>query len=293
MKIAFHCLRGMGIRIMKHRLSCLCLLSALLITALAGVAQAGNSDSNEVWAGLKQIYFGDRPIADGAGVVGLEAPARAEDAAIVPIAIRDLLPADSERRIDKVWLIIDNNPVPMSAVFDFTELSGSADIATRVRVDAYTNMRAIAETDDGKLYMATRFVKASGGCSAPASKDPEAALANLGEMRLKTYDEAKPLGETREAQLMLRHPNHTGLQMNQLTRLYTPAHFVRQIAVTYTGNPLLNVETTFSLSENPSLRFSFQPQKPGELTVRVVDTEDKTFTSSLEIEPLSARATAP
>lgn len=68
------------------------------------------------------------------------------------ITIKDLLPADDQRRIDKVWLIIDNNPVPLSAVFDITPLAGRADIATRVRVNAYTSMRAIAETNDGRLF---------------------------------------------------------------------------------------------------------------------------------------------
>lgn len=116
-------------------------------------------------------------------------------------------------------------------------------------------MRVIAETNDGRLYMATRFVKASGGCSAAASKDLEAALANLGEMSLKTYDEAATFGEPREVQIMLRHPNHTGLQMNQLPRLYVPAHFVRKISVDYAGDQVLDVETTFRSARIPVCDF--------------------------------------
>lgn len=275
---------------MKRHSFRLPLLSAILLAVLTGLAHARTSDATDVWTALKQVHFGDRPIRDGAGVIDLAAPDRAEDAAIVPITIKDLLPAHGKRRIDKVWLIIDNNPIPMSAVLDFTELAGRADIATRVRVDAYTNMRAIAQTDDGQLYMAKRFVKATGGCSAAASKDPAAALAHLGEMRLKTYGETASFGEPRKVQMMLRHPNHTGLQMNQLTRLYTPAHYVRQISVDYAGDPVLNIETTFSLSEDPSLRFSFAPREPGKLTVTVLDTEDKRFTRSLRVEPMSAQA---
>ncbi|MGH8503586.1 MAG: quinoprotein dehydrogenase-associated SoxYZ-like carrier [Gammaproteobacteria bacterium] len=264
-------------------------MALFLVIAANGSAHAAVSEVEQrIWDSLKQTHFGDRPIADGAGVIGLEAPARAEDAAIVPITIKDLLPEDGKRRISKLWLIIDRNPVPMSAEFHFTPLAGRADIATRVRVNAYTNMRAIAETDDGQLYMAKRFVKASGGCSAPASKDPAAALASLGKMKLKTYDQSLPLGETREVQLMLRHPNHTGLQMNQLTRLYTPAHFVKKISVDYSGRPVLDMETTFSLSEDPSLRFSFRPQKPGDLTVQVLDTENEEFRASLPVESVAA-----
>ena len=54
-----------------------------------------------------------------------------------------------------------------------------------MRIDEYTFVRAIAETNDGQLYMATRFVKASGGCSAPPGKDAQEALATLGKMRLR------------------------------------------------------------------------------------------------------------
>ena len=43
-------------------------------------------------------------------------------------------------------------------------------LSTRIRVDAYTNLHAVAELDDGHLYGAQRFVKAAGGCSAPAAK---------------------------------------------------------------------------------------------------------------------------
>jgi sulfur-oxidizing protein SoxY len=92
--------------------------------------------------------------------------------------------------------------------------------------------------------------------------------------------------------MMLRHPNHTGLQMNQLTRLYTPAQYVRQISVDYAGRPVVDVETTFSLSEDPSLRFSVQPQEPGTLTVQVMDTQDQRYTDSLRIEPVAVEAKA-
>lgn len=90
---------------------------------------------------------------------------------------------------------------------------------------------------------------------------------------------------------MLRHPNHTGLQINQLTRIRTPAHFVKQISVDYEGKPVLDMETTFSLSEDPSLRFSFEPREPGKLTVQVFDTEENRFTDSMKVDPAIMHAT--
>ncbi len=82
-------------------------------------------------------------------------------------------------------------------------------------------MHAVAELSDGKLYVATRFVKAAGGCSAPALKMTADAIP-LGTMRFR-------LLPAHEAQLMIRHPNYSGMQMNQLTRLYIPAEFVQTL----------------------------------------------------------------
>lgn len=273
-----------GSQPLSRRTSRLFMLGMILISALAvSVGHTAAAAANEVWSGIKQTHFGGRPIKSGAGVIGLGAPYRAEDPAIVPITIKDLLPANSERRIRKVWLVIDHNPIPMSAVFNFAPLAARADIATRVRVNAYTTMRVIAETDDGQLYMATRYVKASGGCSAPATKDPAAALTQLGEIKLRTYDQTGSAGESKDILLMIRHPNNTGLQMNPLTRLYTPAHYVKHVSIDYAGSPVLTINSTFSFSENPSLRFHFQPQKPGKLTARVVDNRDMHFAQALRL----------
>ena len=38
------------------------------------------------------------------------------------------------------------------------------------RIDDYTYLHAVAETVDSRLYMAARFIKAAGGCSAPARR---------------------------------------------------------------------------------------------------------------------------
>ena len=214
----------------------------------------------------------------------LEAPARAEDAAIVPISIRTRLAQSPSRYIDRLWLVIDNNPSPISAIFTFTPQSGRADIETRVRIDEYTHVRAIAETNDGKLYMTTRFVKASGGCSAPPGKDPQAALATLGRIKFRVegeVDENKPV----LAQLMISHPNSSGLAMDQATRQFTPSHFVRKVDVSYAGKPVMSADVDFSISENPNFRFYFVPQGAGELKAEVVDSNELRFESALKIKP--------
>ena len=273
-----------------HRRQLLALLAAATTgPAFAQLKSGDNPEASPNWQRVREPLFKNRPIrTDADAVIKLDAPARAEDAAIVPIAIRAQFAQSAQRSIERVWLLIDNNPSPVAALFQYTQASGRADIETRVRIDEYTFVRAIAETSDGQLYMATRFVKASGGCSAPPGKDAQEALATLGKMRLRV-DNPQPgaaRGGPLLAQLMISHPNHSGLAMDQVTRQYTPPHFVRRVNVTYGGKLVLSADVDFSLSENPNLRFHFTASDGGgELRAEIVDSNDLKFETSMRYNP--------
>lgn len=240
-------------------------------------------ESSEIWGRIRELLFDNRQIQkDADDLLALDVPSRAEDAAIVPVAVHTKLLATPERFIRKIYIVIDKNPSPISATFTFTPDSGRADIETRVRVEEYTPVRAIAEMNNGELFMVSRFMKASGGCSAPAGKDAEAAMANAGKMRLRLEREPR-FGEPNLAQLMISHPNSSGLAMDQASRLYTPAYFVRRVDVSYAGRPVMSADVDFSISENPNFRFYFTPDKPGELNAVVIDTRDLTFSTRLPV----------
>jgi sulfur-oxidizing protein SoxY len=230
-----------------------------------------------IWKKVRASLFQDRPIKPAPdGLLSLEAPARAVDAAVVPIAIRTRFPQTPGNFVSKLYLIIDANPSPISAIFELIPESGRVEIETRVRVDDYSHVRAIVEMNDGQLYAVTRFVKASGGCSAPAGGDAQAALASLGKMSLRVDGDLKGREPVR-AELLIRHPNHSGLAMDQFTRQFTPAHYVRKLDVTYAGKPVFSADLDFSISENPNFRFYFQPQPQGEMRVSAVDSRNMRF----------------
>ncbi|MFZ2650772.1 MAG: quinoprotein dehydrogenase-associated SoxYZ-like carrier [Burkholderiaceae bacterium] len=262
-------------------------LLASLFTLAGGLAGAApmfqasdDPAASAVWQKVRASLFEGRTISQAPeGALILDAPARAIDAAVVPIAIRTRFPPSTTRHVAKLYLLIDANPSPISAIFQFTPHSGRADVETRVRVDEYSHVRAIAEMSDGALYATTRFVKASGGCSAPAGSDAAAALASLGKMRFRVDGDVKGR-EPVLAQLMIDHPNHSGLAMDQATRQYTPAHYVRKVDVTLGGKPVFSADVDFSISENPNFRFYFQPQGGGELRATVVDSRDLRFVSA-------------
>lgn len=257
----------------------------LFVFFFIGNALQGVAAADAVWeAGLRAYFFGERPIAESEQVVTLEAPIRAEDGAIVPIKIKALIPQTEQRYIKTITLVIDKNPVPLVGKFHFTSRSGRADLALRIRVNEYSPVRAIAETNDGGLTMSTRFVKASGGCSAPVGSDLEEAMARLGKMRIKTKG-VKALGHPLQTQLGISHPNVTGMQMDQLTRIYAPAHFVKQVTVSFEGEQVFAAETDISISENPNFRFYFVPQKAGLLRADVLDSNGMRFNKTFFVKP--------
>ncbi len=232
--------------------------------------------AGETWVDLKGDIVGDAEILDGNHLFSLEAPYRAHDAATVPITISQVEGSDAQ--IVRLTLIVDENPAPVAAEFEFGEAMGALNLETRVRINAYSNVRALAETADGKIYMTGRFVKASGGCSAPAMKDEESALAMIGKMKLKLFDGAQQtVPGRREAQIMMRHPNYSGLQRNQITQLYIPALFVHEMEVSQGEDLLFRMTAGISISEDPSFRFTFDDSGKGSVEVKASDTDGRAF----------------
>lgn len=253
--------------------------AAAIALLAAAPASAGDRDNalidGPTWADLKPLVIGAAEVADGAALFDLDAPYRAHDAATVPIRI---VQAEGTERIVRLTLIVDENPAPVVAEFDFGPAMGRLEFETRVRVDSYSNVRAIAETEDGRLYMTGRFVKASGGCSAPSMKDAEAALAALGQMRMRSFaPEAQISTPRREAQVMIRHPNFSGLQRNQVTQLMIPPHFIDEMEVRAGDETLFSLTGGISISEDPTFRFSYDGQGETEIVIRASDTEGETF----------------
>ena len=251
------------------------------LVAAAALALAGTAArADDPWPDIQRDVFDNRPILEEDGAVTLEAPYRAEDAAIVPLTMH--IP-EGAGDVKSLTLVIDKNPAPVAATFQFGDAAGKGarTLSTRVRIDMYSNVRAVVETADGKLHMATKYVKASGGCSAPAGKDMDEALANLGKMQIRTFDASAPqTPDKREAQVMIRHPNYTGMQMDQLTREYTPAKFVQDLEVKRGGELVFRMDGGISISENPHFRFTFAPGGDDTLEVIAKDTDGKVFTAT-------------
>jgi sulfur-oxidizing protein SoxY len=262
------------------------LMAAVYVAApTAGRAQAAapgqDQPSEETWNSIKGDIFKGRPILDGSGLVILDAPRRAEDAAVVPIGMRVNFTGDDKRTLQSLTLVIDENPAPVAGTFTIGPRSGVTSISTRVRVNSYSYVRLIAELSDGQLYGVKTFVKASGGCSAPASSNSDATKAMLGQMKFRTF---RTEGTLPEAQFMMRHPQNSGLQMDQLTRLYIPPFFIENLKIWQGDNLLVEMEGGIAISEDPNIRFNFKPNGADKFRAEAIDTSRKLFRDEWSLE---------
>ncbi|HET7889351.1 MAG TPA: quinoprotein dehydrogenase-associated SoxYZ-like carrier [Bradyrhizobium sp.] len=265
------------------------LLCALTFCGLAlgvhDVAPIMAAEPADPWPGLVQDIFNNRAMNDGADVLAIEMPYRAEDAAIVPVTLRSKLAPDDTRRVKTITLVIDQNPAPMAAKFELGSDAKVSEISTRVRVNNYTNVHAVAELSDGQLYMVKTFVKASGGCSAPAAKNLEAGN-HLGQMKYRQFvrDDQGPASGPREAQIMIGHPNNSGLQMDQITHLYIPAFFIDQLHIWQDNSPVLSMEGGISISEDPNIRFTYVSNGAKTFRAEAKDTSGHVFAKEWKVD---------
>ena len=265
---------------MAPKLICAAAVAALTaVPVWAGDAVQNPLTASATWDDLRGDVLGDEvSLASADGILSVDAPYRAHDAATVPIQLKQM---DPSAQIRAATVVVDENPAPVAGVFTFGEGMGELDFELRVRVDQYSNVRVIAETEDG-FHMTGRYVKASGGCSAPATKDAAIALANMGKMKLKSFDTgAKMSTPRREAQIMVRHPNYSGLQRDQITQLFIPAHFIDHMEVWQGDELLFTMEGGISISENPVFRFGYNDNGAEALTVKATDTDGNSFESVL------------
>lgn len=246
---------------------------------------------DDPWPDIQKSVFANRQVQEDTASLQIFAPNQADDAAVVPVSIK--IPSRMVPSVKSLTLIIDRNPVPVAATFSFGDGFrngpdvGERAIATRVRVDAFSRVRGILETTDGTLHMASKFVIGSGGCSAPASKDPAEALAQMGKTQLIVTQNEESGKAWREARVMIRHPNFTGMQMNNKTGDYTPARFVNSIEVKQGDTILWSMEGGISISEDPNIRFTFATESPADIEFTATDTSGTKFRASGSVSPPS------
>ena len=189
------------------------------------------SDSWNEW--LKNNLYGSQKIVQTKDII-IDSPYRAIDSGDVPIVI-----TTKSKDLIKFTLIIDENPTPCCATFEFVGLLPY--IETNIRVNAYTYLTVVAEDIDGNLYVNRKYIKAAGGCSATPIVDNDVPKDRVDIIDDKLHFDKK--------KIQFNHPNYSGLQFNQLTRTEIPADYIDSVVVK-TSKGIFSYEGTIGISQN-------------------------------------------
>jgi sulfur-oxidizing protein SoxY len=133
--------------------------AALTVIGWGEGAQAGPSEA----AGAIAKFTGGKTAQKGK--IAIDLPEIAENGSIVPLSVSVDAPMAADNHVSELLIIADHNPSPEVVKFDFTPMSGKAEVATRIRLAESQNVIVVAKTSKGDLFTNQRFVKVTvGGC---------------------------------------------------------------------------------------------------------------------------------
>ncbi len=263
-------------------------LSQLLCGALLSVGLSHSvvlpayaEADTKLWPVMKEAFFAQRAMQE-VDFIKIEAPRRAESGAQVPVSYTIDNAAANGVKIVKLYSFVDANPIPLTATYHLTEALGDFQLATRIRFETDAFVRLVGETADGKLYLASREIRAAGGCGGMVENNEAEIRAAAGRIKLNVEAPAKA-GVPATAAFNIKHIMRTGLQRDLVSQGYVPAFYINKVDFTYNGAPVMTVDVGVGTAEDPYFKFNFIPTAPGMLEVTATDNEGKVFSHHADV----------
>lgn len=248
------------------------------VSLLMGSAVQVHAATTNIWPALRESLFAGRSVEDGASFIHLAVPTAAENPALVPLSFKINRPD-----IRQAWLLIDGNPVPLTATFHIVEAQPSLAFEVRVRLERSTWVRLVAETDAGALYMATVEIKTpGGGCGGGLDGDEAKLRATAGQMKLQP-DTPFVTDAPGQMTYLLRHPMRTGFERTT-QGYYAKPWFIQRLDFSQNGKPFLGIDLGVGMSSDPRIRFSYMPSIPAVISVIARDNEGLEFQQQFHLE---------
>jgi sulfur-oxidizing protein SoxY len=230
---------------------------------------------------MKEAFFEKRPMTEVA-FMKVDAPRRAESGAQVPVTYSIDNAAAGGVKITKLYAFVDANPIPLTATYHLTEALGDFQLATRIRFETDAFVRLVGEDAKGNLYLASREIRAAGGCGGSVENDEAATRAAAGKIKMKVDDVR--IGATTPATFNIKHVMRTGLQRDLVSQGFVPAFYINKTEFKFNGKPLMTVDVGVGTAEDPYFKFNFVPAEPGKLEVVATDNEGKSFTYAVDVK---------
>ncbi|WP_226935054.1 thiosulfate oxidation carrier protein SoxY [Pseudogemmobacter faecipullorum] len=99
------------------------------------------------------------------GGLALDLPALGDNPAAVPVRAYLTGELSDDLWCEELIVLAERNPMPLACRFRFTPLTGTADVAVRLRLIGSMHIRALARMSDGRCFdIRQEITVAAGGC---------------------------------------------------------------------------------------------------------------------------------
>ncbi|WP_066554844.1 quinoprotein dehydrogenase-associated SoxYZ-like carrier [Croceicoccus bisphenolivorans] len=212
-----------------------------------------------------KIFGDDKVVFDDRVKVIL--PVIAEDQHVVPVTVD----ARALEGVQRIVVFADLNPIPVA--IDYRPLHAAPFVATRIKLDQRTPVRAAVQLADGTWHVAGGWIDAAGGgCSAPPVSRVRGDWADhLGEMRGAGWADSSGT----RLRFGFRHPMDTGLVEN------IPAYNIETLQISDADGEELAAMTIYgSVAEDPAFTLEVEG-KGGPVSIAARDTGGLEFSGRI------------
>ena len=200
--------------------------------------------------------------------IGITAPDRAENGAIVQVEIVAAIP-----NVEAIALFVEKNPTPLIANVMLAK-GAQPKMVTRIKMAETSDIKVVVKAD-GKYFTASKNVQVlENGCGGGGSAN-EAFESSI---KLR----AKQKGDVTEIKAIIIHPMHTGRAKDDVGNII-PAHFIQLVDLMLNDQSTFQMQWGTGIAKNPYLTCFVNSAKVGD-KVRLTWHDNLGKTGSGEIE---------
>lgn len=203
--------------------------------------------------------------------IEIVAPDRAENGAIVQVAVQSHIP-----NTEAIAIFVDKNPTALIGNYLFAK-NAVANMVTRIKMAETSDIKIIAKAGN-RYYTASKLVEVlENGCGGSGGANDY--FKSTMKIRARMVEGANQV----QVKAIITHPMHTGRGKDDFGELI-PAHFIQLIAIRHNDQPAIDMQLGTGIAKNPYLTFFLAKGKPGD-TVEVEwhDNQGNTATSATTV----------
>lgn len=222
----------------------------------------------------------------------LQLPVVTTNGAKVPVVVEMAHPMELGHYITSVHVVNERDPVPSKGVFHFTPANGQVYVAFQARLDqGVSEVSVTAECNLHGRWSSTRSInipEGAGGCAGAAPLPGRTVGPEILPPRIRIPQLVKQggirAGEIIEIQLLIRHPNRTGLagRNGKFVQISEP-FYLQEMEVFYGPKRVSWFAMTSALSDDPFITFRLRVGREQPLRVLLTNSRGQQFEATHQI----------